>query len=167
MGETYAEAGVSRLPTAKTYLIKFLLVFLTVASMFLTLTVSFALFTFVLVCIMAISFIFPRLNVEYEYVYCDGQIDFDRISGKAKRKRLLRIDMEQVEIVAPETSHALDSYRNNKSYTLKNFSSLKKDAKPYAIYSISGESRYKILFEPSEKMLECMRYKAPRKVMIQ
>lgn len=165
MGETYAEAGVSRLPTAKTYLIKFLLVLLTLACMFLTLTVSIALFTFVLVCIVAISFIFPKLNVEYEYVYCDGQIDFDRISGKAKRKRLLRIDMEQVEIVAPETSHALDSYRNNKSYTLKNFSSLKKDAKPYAIYTISGDSRYKILFEPSEKMLDCMRYKAPRKVM--
>lgn len=167
MGETYAEAGVSRLPTAKTYLIKFLLVVLTLASMFLALTVSTALFTLVIVCIVAISFIFPRLNVEYEYVYCDGQIDFDRISGKAKRKRLLRIDMEQVEIVAPETSHALDSYRNNQSYTLKNFSSLKKDAKPYAIYTISGESRYKILFEPSEKLLECMRYKAPRKVMIQ
>ena len=167
MGETYAEAGVSRLPTAKTYLVKFVLIVLTVASILLTLTVSIALFTLVLVCIMAISFLFPRLNVEYEYVYCDGQIDFDRISGKAKRKRMLRIDMEQVEIVAPETSHALDSYRNNTNYKLKNYSSLRKEAKPYAIYTASGDSRYKILFEPSEKMLECMKYKAPRKVMMQ
>lgn len=167
MGETYAESGVSRLPTAKTYFIKFLLVLITLACVLLTLTVSFVLFTFVLVCIMAISFIFPKLNVEYEYVYCDGQLDFDRITGKAKRKRMLRIDMEQVEIVAPETSHATDSYRNNKSFTLKNYSSLRQDVTPYVIYYVSGESKYKILFEPSEKMLECMRHKAPRKVMIQ
>lgn len=151
MGETYAEAGVSRLPTAKTYLIKFLLVVITLSCTLLTLTVSFVLFTFVLVCIMAIALIFPKLNVEYEYVYCDGQIDFDRISGKAKRKRMLRIDMEQVEIVAPETSHALDSYRNNKSFVLKNFSSLRKNVNPYAIYYISGEARYKILFEPRDR----------------
>jgi uncharacterized membrane protein YraQ (UPF0718 family) len=167
MGETYAEAGVSRLPTAKTYFIKFLLIVITLTCTLLTVSVSFVLFTFVLICIMAIAFIFPKLNVEYEYVYCDGQIDFDRITGKAKRKRMLRIDMEQVEIVAPETSHALDSYRNNSSYVLKNFSSLRKDVNPYVIYYISGEARYKILFEPSEKMLECMRYKAPRKVMMQ
>ena len=166
MGETYAEAGVSRLPNAKTYLIKFLLILLTLASFLLSITVSFALFTFVMVCIVAISFIFPRLNVEYEYVYCDGQIDFDRISGGAKRKRMLRIDMEQVEAVGPQNAHELDSLRNNSSYVLKNFSSLRKDVKVYEAYFISGENRYKILFEPNQKMLDCMKYKAPRKVTL-
>lgn len=165
MGETYAEAGVSRLPDAKTYLIKFLLVVLTIASFLLSVTVSFALFTFVMVCIVAISFIFPRLNIEYEYVYCDGQIDFDRISGKAKRKRMLRIDMEQVEAVGPLNAHELDSLRNNTSYALKNYTSLRKDAKIYEAY-YSGDKRYRILFEPSQKMLDCMKNKAPRKVTL-
>ncbi|WP_167958199.1 DUF6106 family protein [Anaerosporobacter faecicola] len=165
MGDTYAEAGVPRLPNMKTYLIKFLLIVLTLSCGFLTVAVSPVFFTFLLVCIVADTFLFPRLNVEYEYIYCDGQIDFDRISGKAKRKRMLRIDMDQVEIVAPATSHALDSYKNNTNFKLKNYSSLRKDVTPYVIYYASGETKTKILFEPSSKMLDCMKYKAPRKVM--
>lgn len=164
MGETYAEAGVTRLANAKTYLIKAGCILLALLAMFLTFAITPSFFTiFVLICI-GMGFLFPRLNIEYEYVYCDGQIDFDRISGKAKRKRMLRIDLEQVEIVAPVTSHDLDSYKNNNNYKLRDFTSLKKDAKPYAAYYINGEKRYKVLFEPNEKMLECMRYKAPRKV---
>ncbi|WP_310602912.1 hypothetical protein, partial [Anaerosporobacter sp.] len=78
MGETYAEAGVSSLPTMKTYLIKFVIIFLTVASLFLSLSVSPVLITFVMICIMAMVFIFPGVSYDYEYIYCDGQIDFDR-----------------------------------------------------------------------------------------
>jgi hypothetical protein len=166
MGETYAEAGVHRLATPKTYLIKFILVALSLASLFLSLSFSVALMPVFMLLVMAVVLVFPRLNIEYEYVYCDGQLDFDRISGKMKRKRMLRIDMEQVEIVGREDAHELDSYRNNTNFTLKNFTSLQRDAKPYAIYYSSGDKKYKILFEPSEKMLSCMKSKSPRKVYI-
>ena len=57
-------------------------------------------------------FFFPKLHIDYEYIYVDGQIDFDRITGKSKRKTMLRIDFEQVEIMAPSDSSALDSYKN-------------------------------------------------------
>lgn len=166
MGDTYAEAGVSRLPNTKTYTIKFCIIALTVASVYVTAAYSMAFFTFILVCIIAIGLVFPRLNIDYEYIYCDGQIDFDRISGKAKRKRMLRIDLEQVEVVAPVGSDAVASYKNNTSFKTKNFSSLRKDAKVYEVYYVSGESRLRILFEPNEKMLNCMKHKAPRKVTI-
>ena len=43
-------------------------------------------------------YLLPRLHVEYEYVFCDGQLDFDKISGGMKRKNMLRIDFENLVV---------------------------------------------------------------------
>lgn len=63
-----------------------------------------------LICIDIL--LIPFLKIEYEYIFCDGQIDFDRINGGARRKHILRVDMEEVELVAPKNSHALDQFRS-------------------------------------------------------
>ena len=122
------------------------------------------LFSFRIIIILLVFFFYPRLNVEYEYVFVDGQLDFDKIMGKAKRKTMLRIDFEQVEIMAPYNSHALDSY-NNIQLEQKDFSSLSKDSKPYAIIVSKDNKKMKILFEPSEKMLAMIKQKSARKVV--
>ena len=44
-------------------------------------------------------------------VFVDGQIDFDAIYGGEQRVNIQKIDLEKVDIVAPEQSHALDSYQ--------------------------------------------------------
>ena len=105
----------------------------------------------------------PRLNIEWEYVYVDGQIDFDKIMGKVKRKNKLRIDLSQVEVVAPLHSHELDSYQN-KNMKVKNFTSGDRDVKPYVMIGTYKEELVKIYFEPNDKMKTAMKLKAPRKV---
>jgi hypothetical protein len=162
MNELYAEAGVKRKETAGTYAIRFLLIFVAIAAFLLTFQNSILLFV-AAILIVAIVYVFPRLNVEYEYVFCDGQLDFDKIMGNAKRKNALKIDFEQVEIMAPEGSHALDGYTYVKS-VVKDFSSRSKDVKPYVIIMREGEKATKILFEPNEKMINCIKLKNPRKV---
>ncbi len=162
MNELYAEAGVKRKETAGTYALRFLLIFVAIAAFLLTFQNSILLFVSAIL-IVAIIYIFPRLNVEYEYVFCDGQLDFDKIMGNAKRKTALKIDFEQVEIMAPEGSHALDGYTYVKT-VVKDFSSRSKDAKPYVIILRQGETATKILFEPNEKMINCIKLKNPRKV---
>ena len=73
--------------------------------------------------------------------------------------------MEEVEVVAPLSSHAIDAYRHNK---IRDYSSLRKDAKIYvAVAKVGEEGLNQIYFEPSEKMIELMKIKAPRKVMQQ
>ncbi|MFV0342328.1 MAG: DUF6106 family protein [Anaerocolumna sp.] len=162
MNELYAEAGVKRQQTVGTILIKAGLIALAVLAFLLTFQ-SQILLILTTVLIVGIVYLFPRLNVEFEYVFCDGQLDFDKILGKAKRKNALKIDFEQVEIMAPMNSHSLDSYKNS-NLTVKDFSSKGKDAKPYVIIYRKGETALKILFEPSEKMINCIKMKHPRKV---
>lgn len=165
MNESYAEAGCKRKDTAVTYLIRAGLV-IAAAAIFL-LTVQSQLFMFVgAIAIVAVIYIFPRLNIEYEYVFCDGQLDFDQISGGAKRKTLKRIDFEQVEVCAPSNSHAFDEYTYQNVKVL-DYSSGNKDAKTYGIIVRDQGVVHKIIFEPSENMLQCIRSKSPRKIVFE
>ncbi len=162
MNQMYAEAGVKRKDDMKSMGLRALLVvgaFLGV--LLLLLGGYFGMGGIVL--IVALIWAYPKLNVDYEYVFVDGQLDFDKITGKAKRKTMLRIDMDQVEIVAPQGSHALDGYTYVQLVN-KNFSSNDKNVKPYIIIASVEDKKYRISFEPSEKMLSMMRQKSPRKV---
>ena len=164
MNQQYAEAGVKRKDTAATTGLR-LLMFLGILISFILIILG-QLLSYIGIVIIVLVFIFyPRLSVEYEYVFVDGQLDFDKISGKNKRKTMLRIDFDSVEIMAPYNSPALDSY-NNMQLEKKDFSSLSKDSKPYAIIASDGSKKMKILFEPSEKMLTMIRQKNARKVVI-
>lgn len=163
MNELYAEAGVKRKETFGTYALRFLLIFVAILS-FLLASLSSLMLIIGTVIIVLIVFMFPRLNVEYEYVFCDGQLDFDKIMGKAKRKTALKIDFEQVEIMAPFGSHELDQY-NQGNLVVKDFSSRSKEAKPYVIIFKNGDKKLKILFEPNEKMINCIKMKNARKLV--
>lgn len=109
---------------------------------------------------------FPRFDVVFEYVYCDGQIDFDKISGGEKRKRMLRIDLDNIEIMAPENSSEIKAF-DNQNLNVKDYSSLDPDAKKYVIVASEGNERSKIVFEPSDTMLELAKGKATRKVFLE
>lgn len=163
MNELYAEAGVKRKETIGTFALRFLLIFVAILS-FLLASLNSLMLIIGTVIIVLIVFMFPRLNVEYEYVFCDGQLDFDKIMGKAKRKTALKIDFEQVEIMAPFGSHELDQY-NQANVVVKDFSSRSKEAKPYVIIFKNADKKLKILFEPNEKMISCIKMKNSRKLV--
>jgi hypothetical protein len=164
MNESYAEAGVKRNKTMKSYLIKSGIIFAIVVVFIVGTFFLGSIGTFIASAMLVASFyFFPRFNVEYEYIYCDGQLDFDRITGNSKRKNALRIDFEKVEMVAPVNSHALDNYKHMDLVT-KDFSSLNPEAKVYAIICRGDRQNMRILFEPSEKMLTCIKQKTPRKL---
>ena len=50
---------------------------------------------------IAIFFV-PTEKLSYEYIFVDGQIDFDRILRGESRKTMKRIDLSKVEVVAPD-----------------------------------------------------------------
>ena len=164
MNESYAETLVKRNKTPGSYVAKVAMIFTIVVVFVLGGAIIGTIATFIAtVGIIGCVYLFPRFNVEYEYIYCDGQLDFDRISGGSKRKNALRIDFDKVEIAAPVNSHALDNYKNMQ-LTVKNFTSLRPDAKVYAIICRGDKGNIKILFEPDEKMVACIKQKYPRRI---
>ncbi len=105
----------------------------------------------------------PTKQIAYEYVFVDGQIDFDCIYGDSKaRKTLAKADLEKTEVVAPEGSHELDSYQNLKC---EDYSSGYEEHKHYIIvYRNEEGTTIKIKFTPDNKMLENMKWKARSKI---
>jgi hypothetical protein len=162
MNQSYAEAGVKRKENAFSMAQRVLMI-VGIAVGVIIMTLGSFLTIIGVAIVVILVFLFPRLNVEYEYVFVDGQIDFDRITGKSRRKTMLRVDMEQTEIVAPEGSHALDGY-TYVQMEKKDFSSGDRTIKPYIIIANVKNKQYRIAFEPSEKMLAMMKQKSPRKV---
>jgi hypothetical protein len=162
MNQLYAEAGVKRKNNTTSMALRTLMILgVIIGAMLMLLGGVFGIVGIVIIVLMV--FLLPRLNVEYEYVFVDGQIDFDRITGKAKRKTVLRIDLEQVEIIAPDGSHALDGYTHIQ-YEKKDFSSGDKNSKAYIIIANKENKKYRIAFEPTEKMLAMIKQKSPRKL---
>ena len=162
MNQSYAEAGTKRKDDGKTLGLRALLV-LGIAVGVILMIAGGVPGIIGIVLVVAMVYLFPKLNIDYEYVFVDGQIDFDRITGKARRKTMLRIDMEQVEIIAPQGSHALDGFTYTQLVN-KDFSSRDKNIKPYVIIASVEDKKYRIVFEPSEKMLSMMKQKSPRKI---
>lgn len=161
----YTETCVKRKMTAGLSFAKFGLVLLVALIIISGLLFGQGLITFLGIAGgVALYFFLPSFDVEWEYIFCDGQIDFDRIAGGEKRKNMLKIDMDNVDIFAVEKSHELDSYNHQEGFTVKKFTSNNPDAKRYVIFTSKNGQKFKIIFEPSETMVEYARQKAPRKV---
>ena len=161
---SYSECVVARRQTVKDYAIKGLLIALaisiTIAGLFLS-----VLFVLAAVAWYLIITFWARFQVVYEYVFVDGQIDFDKIMGGKSRKHVKRVDMDTVTIVAPKNSHALDGYKHLEGKAI-DFTSLdpERESKVYVIVNKGDKDTEIIRFEPDETMVALMKKKAPRKV---
>ena len=163
MNDQYLEEGIKCLDTGKNKGIRVGLIFFVVFSFILVL-INPALIITPIVAIAITIFVFSRLKIEYEYIYADGQIDFDRISGNAKRKTMLRVDIENAEVIAPTNSDSIKAYNHNDRIKVKDFSSYDSNVSTYSMLVSKNGALYKIIFEPSERMIKSMKYKQPRKV---
>ena len=72
--------------------------------------------------------------------------------------------VEELEILAPEKSHALDSYRNKSGIKIRDFTSGDPDKKAYAMVMNKEKGQELIKVEIDEVVLGDLRRLAPRKV---
>ena len=111
---------------------------------------------------VAAYFVGLRTKVEYEYAYFDKELDVDVIYSMQKRKKVATYDITKLEMLAPASSYHLDEFKNRTVKTY-DFSSCKEENQNnvYVMY-VGGND--KVIFEPSEKMVQAIYNIAPRKV---
>ncbi len=162
MSDLYQEILIKKETTAGKKLLKLGII----AALVLLVLVSMLLSPFILVIAVVLGFVawmflIPRLDVEYEYLYVNGELDIDVIYSKQKRKKVASYDIGELEVIAPANSHALDSYKSEK---VRDFTSGKNAKNEYiAIYNKDGK-RDAIKVELNDTILNDMRRMAPRKV---
>lgn len=163
MNNSYTETSVKKKVTTGDVLLK-LGAWVAIGLIFVAgFLLRFTLLFFVALALAAVAYLFlPYLSVTYEYVYCDGQIDFDKIMNGEKRKQLYRTDLDNAVVVCPADSHELDGYKYNKAAE-RDYTSRENGRSVYAIVETAGEQNTILYFEPNEKMLGMIKQKVPRK----
>lgn len=156
MNDALYELIVARKPRPYDLIVRILVIFLIIAVAvggmpFIGMS---AFLAAVLIAVLAYYFIFPRLNVEYEYALLNHDMQIDVIYNRAKRKSLMNIDIQAAEIIAPRQSPRLKSFHPDKVY---DYSSGNPSAKVFAIHMPLDQKNVCIYIEPDSEMIDHMK----------
>lgn len=160
MGDFYTEQLVKQKTTGATIVKKAALIVAIVIGVFIMLLNPILVVIPALLIWFAI-YLFQRMDLEFEYLYFNGDLDIDKIMGKQARKRVFSTNIKDMEVVAPTGSVELQQYRNLKAL---DFSSKQENAKTYEMVTSHKGQKVKVVFEPNETILKGMQLLAPRKV---
>ena len=115
MSDLYTEVLVKKQQTGKDKVIKGVLIFFTVLFAAAGIMMNPLILLLALVLGIVDYIFIPKLSVEFEYLYVNGELDIDRIYSQSRRKRAASYELSNMEILAPYQSHQLDSYKKNQS----------------------------------------------------
>ena len=160
MNECLTEQLVKRSKTVATAVKKVGLIAATVVSILLGFVHPMLVWVTAIMIIVDI-FLFKRMNVEFEYVYFNGDLDIDKIMDMQSRKRVFSTNIKEMEVIAPSGSVELHPYQRTKTL---DFSTQNSDDKVYEMVTLFKGETVKVLFNPNEKILNGMKNMAPRKV---
>jgi len=102
-------------------------------------------------------------QVEYEYVYCNKEIDIDVIYNQSKRKSVMNIDLTKMEAFVRVTGPKMADYEGRQFAMVKDFST-HDPANANNVFALIYDGNTKILIEPNNKLLDAIYYVAPHKV---
>lgn len=163
MSESYVELLVKKKKTPKDSILKGLMIAGIVILVLIGLVIPLVLIAAIALGVLA-YFKMPGLDLEFEYLYVNGELDIDKIMSKVKRKRVGSFDISKAEMVAPVKSHELDYYRQSKDLKVVDCSSGDDHANVYGMVIKDEKGMKLVLFEPNQEILDDMRRIAPRKV---
>ncbi|MFR2835485.1 MAG: DUF6106 family protein [[Clostridium] nexile] len=117
MSDYYTEQLVKQKTKASSVIAKIALIAVTVLSFFLVLLFPMAMILPVIMVVLDIV-LFKRFDLEFEYLYVNGDLDIDKIMAKQKRKRVFETNVRDMEVLAPTGSIELHSIREQRHMIL-------------------------------------------------
>ncbi len=164
MKDVYVEQLVKQKADSKTFFYKGLCVFVVAVAALAGFFIHALFLLLALVLGVGAYYLLQNLDIEYEYLYVNGELDFDKIYGKARRKRILTVEMEHLETMAIKGSHGLDSLRTMPHKTF-DFTSRDENGRVYEMYIRTEGELLQIFYEPNDEIVEAVRMLSPRKVV--
>ncbi len=166
MNDTYVECLVARKANPAAPLIKAAAIGVTAAFILFGLLMRSFIFILPGIAAGVASFLFlPCLSLEYEYLLAAGEFSVDKIMSKENRKNVLNLTLDKLEIFAEEGSYQLDNYKNQ-NMTVKDFSSGEEGRRRFEMIFRNDNGLSKLILEPSDDLIEAMRFSSPGKVFI-
>ncbi|MGN1266801.1 MAG: DUF6106 family protein [Dorea sp.] len=161
MNDFYTEQLVKKQAGKKDFFVKVILIMAAVACVVLAPVIPLGWVVAALV-IVAVVLLFRRMDIEYEYMFINGDLDIDVIYRKTKRKKILSVNVSDLVILAPVGSIELKQYQKAKTF---DYSSGTGNKKLYGLVVGRQGQLAQIIFEPNETIVDGFFYLAPRKVI--
>ncbi len=165
MGDLHVEQMIKKNNTIETTIIRLCSIVSGILVMYIAL-VLIGIISLVLgfAIVYGIYYLFLMTNIEYEYIFVNGDLVIDTIYGQNKRKRNGTYDLKKCEIIAPISStYAAGFHKNNNLKSMDYTSGLGQD-NVYLIAVGQGDGNTKIYFEPNRDMLEAIKTSVPNKL---
>ncbi|MBQ4516800.1 MAG: hypothetical protein II978_08435 [Clostridia bacterium] len=117
--------------------------------------------------VYAAYIVMRNFNLEYEYIFTNGDLDIDIIKSRKVRKRLTNLNTKQIEIMARKDN---DVYKRDfeSEAIAKKYDAVYNPSKGdifCVIYNVDGV-RSMLTFQPPEKLAEAMKKMNPRAVIL-
>ena len=166
MSDLYSELLVKREHTIKDSIIKYGLIVLTVIAVIASLISTPLIWIAAIALGIACYFVIPKTDVEYEYLFVNGEFDIDMVMAKSKRKRVKSFNLSEADLVAPLNSHRMDYYNGNQNMKVLDYSSGNPQHKRFGVITRLDNATCKIILEPDEALAQAMKKTAPSKVFL-
>ena len=118
--------------------------------------------------LVVLYFIYSTLSrKEYEYTMENNQLAIDVILGAKYRRSAHKLDLDAVEVVAPNWHDAVAKYRKNGG-SIKlpkyDYTSYEEDTPFYTMIITENHTKIKLLLDLSDDMLQTLKRKYPDRV---
>ena len=154
MGDVFKEQIVKRQGTIKDTAIKVCLVIVVVMIGFIAIFSLGAISVIVIFALgLGAKFLMSYLNVEYEYVFTNGELDIDIIYDQSRRKRVFTAHVKSFEIMAH-----IDDKNHEHAFAgtqeIRDYSRGIPGPDTYAFITAYEGKKVKVIIDPNEKMLK-------------
>ena len=166
MSDLYSELLVKRERTIKDSIVKYGLIVLTVIAVIASLISTPLIWIAAIALGIACYFVIQKTDVEYEYLFVNGEFDIDMVMAKSKRKRVKSFNLSEADLVAPLNSHRMDYYNGNQNMKVLDYSSGNPQHKRFGVITRLDNATCKIILEPDEALAQAMKKTAPSKVFL-
>ncbi len=108
--------------------------------------------------------VITNFNIEYEYIVTNTDLDVDKIINRRKRKRVISVRFSDMELMAPVGYPDFRAEENGTFAKVHMAAKSADDPEAYYIITDTNGTRVKLIFNPTQKMVDNAKRIAPRKV---
>lgn len=123
---------------------------------------QFMLLAFVAAVFIAVM-IFRNYNMEYEYIWFDGELQVDKIIAKSSRRKGNTFNFARLEVMAP-VGHSSLLRLENGGYKVMDYSANDPELVTYSAFVMCNNELVNLVFNPNEKLVQAIKYANQQKV---
>jgi hypothetical protein len=104
-------------------------------------------------------------RVEYEYCFINGELDVDMVVNNSRRKKLLTLNMRDVDRGGPVTDNEYARFAQKPGIKTRKYAFAEEETLFYLAYTVNGQQQL-LLLEPSADMKDMFRQHNPRNIIL-